>query len=194
MAEKYLITRAEIVLESGITVTADLSSIDAIRQLVADLTTAGFGTPTRTKSENKSNATSKKEEESVGVDDPASRIETEAGLDSGRLLRAKILAIKDGVPQILRTTVFGNVTESVLVLMFALEQGLRQNPVNYEDFSNLFEAQNLKTGSPLSMIITNTRNAGYLDNRAYGDGRRLRLTAKGHTKAIEILKRVAASG
>lgn len=65
-----------------------------------------------------------------------------------------------------------------------------QNRVNYDDFAALYGAQNLKSGSPLSMPITNVRNAGYLDSRAYSDGRRLRLTAKGDQKAVQVLKRL----
>jgi hypothetical protein len=186
MTEKlYTITHAEISLPNGLKIVADVSTIDGIRKLIEDLQGTEFA-PT---SDNKGPGEGQRNREEE--QDPIKRMEMQAGLQSGCLLSAKILAIKDSTPQILRRSLFGNLTEAILVLMFALETGLRQNPVNYEAFSSLFEGQNLKSGSPLSMLITNLRNAGYLDNRAYTDGRNLRLTAKGDTKAIEVLKRLA---
>ncbi len=193
MAEKgsYTITRAEVTLKGGIKVVADVDSAEGIRALAADLEAAGLGEPVVEKGGGRPND----EERRVNVGgDPASMIETQAGLDAGRLAASKIMAIKDGVPQILQKSQFSTVTDAVLVLMFALEVGLKQNPVNYEDFAALFEDQNLKSGSPLSMLVTNLRNSSYFDNRAYADGRRLRLTAKGEQKAIEVLKKAAASG
>ena len=187
MAEKlYTITHAEISLPNGLKVVADVSTIDGIRKLVEDLQGTEL-TGIKADDERLGERLVDREE----TQDPIKRIEMQAELQSGCLLSAKILAIKVGTPQILQRSLFGNLTEAILVLMFALETGLRQNPVNYEAFSSLFEGQNLKSGSPLSMLITNLRNAGYLDNRAYTDGRNLRLTAKGDTKAIEVLKRLA---
>jgi hypothetical protein len=187
MSERsYTITHVEISIANGLKVGADVSSIDGIRQLLEDLQGTELA-PVKRDRQPLEEPGSVREE----VQDPIKRIEAQAGLESGHLLGAKILAIKDGTPQILQRSLFGNLTEAILVLMFALETGLRQNPVNYEAFSSLFEGQNLKSGSPLSMLITNLRNAGYLDNRAYTDGRNLRLTAKGDAKAIEVLKRLA---
>lgn len=183
----YAITTAEVSIDGGIKVVANVDSIEAVEQFIKDLQAAGLHstTPLPRKSELPSI------NKDAGLEDPANLIETQAGLESGQLLRAKILAIKDGAPQILRSTIFDKVTDAVLVLMLALEVGLRRNPVNYEDFSALFESHNLKSGSPLSMLVTNLRNGGYLDNRIYSDGRKLRLTAKGQAKAIEVLKRLA---
>ena len=184
--ELYTIKQVEISLPNGLKVVANVSTIDGIHKLVDDLLGTKFAPVTLDKKSSGEGQRNREEEQ-----DPIKRIEMQADLPSGSLLSGKILAIKDGTPQILQRPLFGNLTEAILVLMFALETGLRQNPVNYEAFSSLFEGQNLKSGSPLSMLITNLRNAGYLDNRAYADGRNLRLTAKGDGKAIEVLQRLA---
>jgi len=188
MSEKtrYTITRAEIALAGGVTIVADVSSVDDVKELVKDLHAAGFGEAIRRPTDE-----SPARPDTGKSDDPARRIEMQAGLEAGRLGSAKILAVKDGIPQLLQKTIFTSVTDAILVLMYALEAGLKQNPVNYDDFSALFESQNLKTGSPISMLLTNLRNAQYLDSRTYSDGRKLRLTAKGEKKAIEVLKNLA---
>jgi hypothetical protein len=187
MTEKlYTIKHVEISLPNGLKVRADVSTIDGIRKLVEDLQGTELA-PVERDTEGSGEGVGDREEKQ----DPIKRIEMQAGLQSGCLLSAKILAIKDDTPQILQRSLFGNLTEAILVLLFALETGLRQSRVNYDAFSSLFEGQNLKSGSPLSMLITNLRNAGYLDNKIYSDGRNLRLTAKGDTKAIEVLKRLA---
>jgi hypothetical protein len=157
----YTITRAEISLRAGIKVIADVTSIEGINSLLADLQTGGLGEPTineRRSEDTKSHVLAK-------TDEPGRRIESQAGLDEGRLQAAKILAIKDGVPQLLQKNIFNTVTDAVLVLMYSLEVGLKQNPVPYDDFASLFESQNLKSSSPLSMLVTNLRTAGYLENR-----------------------------
>lgn len=180
----YTITRAEISLAAGVKVVADVGSVEDINKLLADLKAAGLGGPVAEKLEDV------RPSGQADTEEPSRKIETQAGLEEGRLQSAKILAIKDGVPQFLQKNVFSTFTDAVLVLMYALEVGLKQNPVAYDDFSSLFESQNLKASSPLSMLVTNLRNASYLDSRAYSDGRKLRLTAKGEAKAVEVLKKL----
>lgn len=191
MTEKnYVITRTEISLDSGAKIIADVSSLDDIKKLLTDIRTAGMGEPIAetqaTDSVNKA-----KNSPATQIDDPTQRIETQVGLEAGRLATAKILAIKNGIPQFIQKSLFPSVTDAILVLLYALEVGLRQNPIQYETFVSIFDAQNLKSGSPLSMLMTNLRKATYLDSRAYADGRKLRLTAKGDAKAVEVLKKIA---
>ena len=188
MSEKtYTITRTEVLLAGGVKVNADVTSINDIKSLLTDLKGAGLGDLVQAEDTSGAVSTGRKSES----DDPAKRIETQAGIEEGRLSGAKILAIKDDIPQLLQKTIFTSVTDAVLVLMYALEVGLKRKSVNYDDFVPLFEAQQLKAGSPLSMLVNNIRNAGYFDGRAYADGRKLRLTAKGETKAVEVLKKLA---
>jgi hypothetical protein len=100
------------------------------------------------------------------------------------------LAFKDDVPQLLRPSAFNKAMEAALVLLHAVETGLRNSTIEYESFKALYEDQNIKSGTPLSMLITNLRNLGYLDKKEYRDSRKLRLTPKGDKKAIEILKKL----
>jgi hypothetical protein len=78
--------------------------------------------------------------------------------------------------------------EAPLVLLHAVETGLRNSAIEYDSFKALYEDQNIKSGTPLSMLMTNLRNAGYLDKKEYREHRKLRLTPQGDKKAIEILK------
>lgn len=191
MSEKtgYTITRTEISLSGGVKVVADVSTAAGITELLRDLKAAGFGEPIA--DSNNEAMVAERRKRIDDLEDPARRVEMQAGLDAGRLAGAKILAVKDGIPQLLQKSIFPTVTDAILVLMYTLEVGLKQNPVGYEEFAALFESQNLKAGSPLSMLVTNLRNAGYLDKRAYSDGRKLRLAAKGESKAVEVLKKLA---
>src|ERR1700683_996673 len=123
-------------------------------------------------------------------DSPESRIETRSDLHSGCLRQKSILAFKDGIPQLLRPTTFGTVSDAALILIFAIEAGLKKTAISFDDFKALYDAQNIKSGSPLSMLLTNLKNAGYIDKSQYSSNRTVRLTAKGEKKATDVLAQV----
>ncbi len=180
---RYTLKTAEVQLHTGVKIVAEVGSLDAVKDFIEDVEASKIGQVV------KEPVQSTKTSPAPSVpEDPLARMETRAGLSAGSLAKTRLLAIKDGIPQLLRPTTFGNITDAVLVLMFAVETGLRRNPIDYNSFSALYDAQNLKTGSPLSMMLTNLRNQGYLDKRVYADGRNLRLTGKGEQKAIDVLK------
>jgi hypothetical protein len=165
-------------------VTAEVASVDGVRAFVENLR--------RTKVTVKSIVTSAQDGalQQKGLlpgETPEARIEARAELPQGSLAKGNVLAFKDGIPQILHPTAL-KVTDTLLLLLFALETGLRNTNVSYDSFTDLYEAQNVKSGSPLSMSLTNLRNGGYLDKKVYKTSRSLRLTAKGEKKAINMLK------
>jgi hypothetical protein len=123
-------------------------------------------------------------------DSPESRIETRSDLPPGCLRQKSILAFKDGIPQLLRPTIFGAVSDAALILIFAIESGLKKTAISFDDFKALYDAQNIKSGSPLSMLLTNLKNAGYIDKSQYSSNRTVRLTAKGEKKATDVLAQV----
>jgi len=183
----YTLKMAEVRLSTGVTIVAEVASLEAIKQLVKDVEASRIGQLAHEPAEpRRAPATSTQS----ATEDPLGRMEVRAGLKLGSLGKAKVLAIKEGVPQLLHPSKF-KITDALLVLMFAVETGLSHNPTAYDTFSAIYEAQNLKSGSPLSMLITNLRNQGYLDKRAYADGRSLRLTGKGEQKAFEVLRQLA---
>jgi hypothetical protein len=92
------------------------------------------------------------------------------------------------VPQLLRPSTFPSVSDATLALIYALEVGVRNTNIAYEDFKAVFDAQNIKTGTPLPMLLSNLKNSGYVDRAAYGSNRTVRLTAKGEKKAEEVLR------
>ena len=187
MSDEYTLREVHVEIQPGVTLIADVRSMDALSRLLADLKGKGIApTPGRA---NRSEETGERNLTPAG-DTPASRIEVNAGIPKGSLTRKSIVAFKDDVPQLLRPSAFGTVTEAVLVLLHSVETGLRNQEVEYDSFKGLFEQQNVKSGTPLSMLMTNLRNSGYLDKNAYKNGRRLRLTAKGDKQAMEILKRL----
>lgn len=118
-------------------------------------------------------------------------MEMRSDLPQGTLSTKKIVAFKNGVPQLLRTTIYESVTDAVLVLLYAVEIGLKNNSIAYDEFKPLYEGQGLKTGSSLPMLLNNLKNSGYLDKKQYDANRTLALSPKGADKAIDVLKSLA---
>jgi hypothetical protein len=125
------------------------------------------------------------------TDDPHTLVELKAGIPQGSLLAKKILAIKDGVPQLLRNNLFSNVTDAVLVLVYAIEIGLRTPRIPYDQFKPLFEAQSLKSGSSLALLLNNLKGRGYIDKKLYDTDRTISLSGKGSQKAADVLQSIA---
>jgi hypothetical protein len=189
MSAKYEIKEVRVTLKTGVEVYAQVDSVEAIKQFLQDLAKSDLnildgargGTSRDGKPLNLNLG-------SPPSDTPISRVEIKASLNAGILIAKKVIAFKENVPQLLRPSLFSNVTEAVLALIFALEAGLQKSSIDYEAFKSLFEAQNIKSGSPLSTLLTNLRNAGYLDRTKFGADRSISLTGKGETKAIEVLR------
>jgi hypothetical protein len=187
MSDKYTLREIRVEIQPGVILIAEVSSIDSISSLLEDLKAKDFKPVVRKVKKEEDAGQDQKGE----TDSPASRVEVNAEIPSGSLMNKNIIAFKDNVPQLLRPSAFDSVTEAALVLLHAVETGLRNQEIDYESFKGLFEEQNVKSATPLSMLMTNLRNAGYLDKNTYKSGRKLRLTAKGEKRAIEILKGLA---
>jgi len=196
MSDKYTLTEVRAEIHPGVTVIASVSTLDGLASLLEDLKAHGMGPDDRKKKHTDKDGagTQAKDASDAACDSPSARIEVNAGIEKGSLEKCNVLAFKDGVPQLLRPGAFTSVTEGALVLIHAIEMGLRSQGMDYEAFKGLYEAQSLKSGTPLSMLMTNLRNRGYLDKNAYRDGRKIRLTAKGDKRAVEIMKEMIAGG
>jgi hypothetical protein len=187
----YKITEVRVEVRPGVTLIAEVSSAKDLKELLEDLRKDGIwkGAATATRVP----ADSASASESPLDETPEGRIETRASLAPGRLAVAKVIAFKDGNPQLLRPTVFGSVSDAALSLIYAVEIGLKKPSIPYDDFKDLYDAQNIKSGTPLPMLLTNLRNAGYIDKKAYGVDRTVRLTAKGAAKAEEVIAGLCGS-
>lgn len=197
MAADYRIREVRVDLGSGVVVIAEVVSIEGIGALVEDLRSkglepTGFDEDISRKTEAKKQPTGKIPKAGSDEDSPAGLVEVRVGLAAGSLLSAKVLAFKDGVPQLLRPSTFPTVSDATIALIYALEIGVRNTKIAYEDFEAVFDAQNIKTGTPLPMLLSNLKNAGYVDKAAYGSNRTVRLTAKGEQKAEQVLKSACA--
>lgn len=181
----YKLKEIQVTLRNGVVVTADVTAIEEIRDLLKDLRGIEVDSATIQRAE-----TAREQDGAgqAGGDIPESLIETRAGLVPGSLRSKNILAFKDGVPQLLRPSAFSSVADASVVLLFSVEAGLKKNGLEFDAFKGLYELQNIKSGSPVSMLLTNLRNAHYLDSKLYSSDRRVVLTAKGETKAIDVLK------
>lgn len=182
MSEKVKFKEVHIQVEPGVTVIAEITSASEIKPLLKTLKGQGF-TPTETTPE-----TQKQVIKTQDTDDPAAQVETRAELTSGSLKAQNILAFKDGVPQLLRPNAFSTVSDVALALVFAVEAGLKQSSISFENFKPLYDDQNIKSGTSLSMLVNNLKNAGYLNNQKYAADRTIALTAKGEKKASEVLR------
>lgn len=170
--------------------TAEISSPAELKQLLDDLQEEGFASATPV---DKSRRIDSRHPEPPVGESPISRIETRTSLASGKLASAKVLAFKDENPQLLRPAAFASVSDATLSLLYAVEIGLNKPSIPYDDFKDLYDAQNIKSGSALPMLLTNLRNAGYVDKKAYAVDRTVRLTAKGTAKAEEVIKGLCGS-
>ncbi len=186
----YKITGVTVEVKPGVVLTAEVSSPAELKQLLDDLHEEGFGSATPA---DKSRRTVSPHSELPIEESPIVRIETRASLASGKLASAKVLAFKDGNPQLLRPGAFASVSDATLFLLYAVEIGLKKPSMPYDDFKDLYDAQNIKSGSALPMLLTNLRNAGYIDKKAYAADRTIRLTAKGAAKAEEVIKGLCGS-
>lgn len=192
MSNNYKIREARIELQPGVTLIVEVDSIDATKKLLKDLSSAKLLEVQAAEPQSRARGTQQREP--TTTEDPASRVELRAGLSTGRLGTSNILAFKDDIPQLLRPGSFKTVSDAAISLLFAIEIGLQNTSIDFESFKALYETQNIKSGSPLAMLLTNLRNSGYLDKKAYSADRTLRLTAKGEKKAIEVLKVACEKG
>lgn len=184
MTDNYTIRTVQIELLPGVILISDVQSLSVVKKLLEDVRKEGF--LDRDVEENKDIKT--KQDKSILIDNPINKIEIKANITPGKIVPTNIIAFKDNVPQLMKPNSFTNPSDAVLFLLFAIETGLDRLKIDYDSFKDLYDGQNIKSGSPLSMIFTNLRNGGYLDKKEYATDRSLRLTAKGEKKAIEVLK------
>jgi hypothetical protein len=182
----YKLREVQVTLPSGVVVTADVGTVEDVRELLSELELLSPGLADETPGEAPKRTQTKVAH--ADGDTPEGRVETRADLAAGSLRAKNVLAFKDGIPQLLRPTAFSSVADASVALLFSVEAGLKKNCLEFDAFKGLYESQNIKSGSPVSMLLTNLRNAQYLDSKLYSSERKLRLTAKGETKAIEVLK------
>lgn len=185
MSKEYTLKEVRIDVQEGVTVIAEIDSVPSLRSLLLDLSNANLK-PTEASKEDTLGQTQIPKHDSS--DTPESRIEARAGVEAGTLSSSNLVAFKDDVPQLLRPGAM-SAAEALILLLFAVEAGLQTGKVDYKTFKDLYEAQNIKSGSPLTMTLTNLRNGGYLDKNVYQSDRGLRLTAKGERKAVDLLRK-----
>lgn len=190
MGDEYRFREARIRVAPGVVLVAEISSARSLKQLLMDLQSEDIVPAKSPKIADKN----KDEGDSKNADNPLSRVAIRSGIPIRDLENSNTLVFKDGVPQLLRPSAFGSVSDATLVLLYCLEVGLKINPVVFDSFKAVYEGQNIKSGSPLSMLLTNLRGAGYLDKVLYSSGRKLRLTGKGEKKATEVLKQQCKVG
>lgn len=188
MSDNIKYRELQLKLGEGITLVVDVTSKDDIKAVLTDIADLIPESPSKPNA--KLNAAASLEVEISGDDSPEARLEIRSGLDEGMLRKQNILAFKDGSPQLLRPASFASVSDATLTLIFAVEAGLKRSFISFDDFKTLYEAQNIKSGSQLAMLLNNLKNAGYIDKTQYNHDRTIRLTAKGEKKATEVLSSV----
>jgi len=187
------IKELQVDLGNGIVVRADVSSVADVLEVLGELSGLAERAATFEPGADLKASASKNSDQSgtVGQESPEALVELRAGLEAGVLRKSTLLGFKDGVPQLMRPTAFGSVSDAALALLYAVEVGLKKNSLEFDAFKGLYDAQNIKSGSPVSMLLNNMKNSGYVDSKLYASERKVRLTAKGEQKAIEVLKAMA---
>ncbi|NUQ83465.1 MAG: hypothetical protein HUU11_02020 [Anaerolineales bacterium] len=189
MTSNFRLREVRIEIQPGVTLIADVSDISELKELLQFLSSENVMTLQAPSNENAKEIFSQPDSN----EDPNSILELRAELPQGSLLTKKVLAFKNSVPQLLRTGLYGNVTEAILVLLYAIETGLKSPSISYDSFKPLYEGQGLKSGSSLPMLLNNLKNTGYIDKKLYDGDRTLSLSPKGNQKAIEVLKSIVNS-
>ena len=185
MSDSIKYRELRINLSQGVMLVVDVTSKDDIKRVLADL--ADLAPPSLPKIKAEENL---EPETSNDEDSPEQRLEMRAGLDKGTLRSKNLLAFKNHSPQLLRPTSFASVSDATLTLIFAVEAGLKRSSISFDDFRTLYEAQNIKSGTHLAMLLNNLKNSGYIDKTQYSSARNIRLTAKGEKKATEVLSNI----
>lgn len=191
MSDKYKIVEVNVALKNGITVKVEIDKIESLKDLIDDLKNIGLLDLSAKPGDKDDNLNKKnKEKETEENDDnPLLKVELRADLDDGVLSSKKVLGFKNGIPQLFKP---GNITpsESLLVLLFAIENGLSISKISFDEFKAIYEGQGIKSGTPLNMLTTNIKNSNYIDKKTYDNDRHLTLSSKGADKAKEILKKL----
>lgn len=186
MSDDYKIKEVRVQLKSGALVVAEASSLEAVKKLLVDVSSfGGVAAPAEIVRTQKDG-----DQRSQAGDDPYSLLEIKASMQAGTLSKAKIVAFKDNAPHLLKPNAFSNTTDAVLVLLLCLESGLKMSRISLDAFRGLYESQNIKSGSPLRIILTNLRAAGYINKSAYMSEKTIVLTGKGENKGIEALQSI----
>lgn len=188
MESNYKLKELKIIISPGVELTATVNSIDDITKLLQDLKERSFE-PVALE-QPKGVVPPIITPEPNNIDEPNTRIELNANLIANSLVDKKILAFKDNIPQFLRTSIFNNATDALIVLLYAIEVGLRKKSIDYDSFKSLYDSQNIKSGSSLSMLLNNLKNSQYIDKNAYDKDRTLILSPKGSQKGVEILNAI----
>lgn len=192
MENKIKLKELHVTIQEGVVLKIDVSSIEDVKEALDQLTKADFikiADAGGAQKNDKAGAAPPPPPTPAG-DDPISAIETRAELAKGALTAKNILAIKDGIPQLLKPNSFDNVTDALLVLLFATEITLKNAKMEYDALKSLYEGQGIKSGSSFALLLNNLKNAQYIDKKLYDTNRTISLTAKGEKSAIDILKRL----
>lgn len=122
-------------------------------------------------------------------DDPFENIANMLDGITGADLRAKkIFSIKDQSIQLLKPNQFKKVMDAICVVLFVLEAGLGKRDIQYSIFRDIYDTQNIKSGSPLTMIMINMKGAKYIDAKKY-KAKVVSLTPKGQEQAINVINK-----
>lgn len=188
MTAPYKIRELQIPVEGGAMVIIEVGSLDGVRAALEAFSESGLAVaaPIRPPAP-PTPATPSTEDNGDDGESPEARIAQQIGATTADVTKAGLLGFKNSTPQILKPQDH-SVTDALVLLLYAMEVGQGTTKVAYEDFKELYEAQNIKSNSPLSMRITDLRNGGYVDKKIYKQDRSLSLTAKGQKKAVEYIK------
>jgi hypothetical protein len=187
MPSPFEIKEIHVNLADGVKVVATVTSIEGIKALIGVLRSEKLVSLTPPLPERPHGTPSPPAPKPQAKDTSEAKMETRAALQAGSLAKTKLIAFKDNIPQLLRPTVL-KPTDAVVILLFAVEAGLGNTKMDYQSFKDLYDAQNIKSGSPLAMKLTDLRNGGYIDKKSYSSDRSILLTAKGERKAIEVIR------
>ncbi|MFA5856511.1 MAG: hypothetical protein WC867_04075 [Candidatus Pacearchaeota archaeon] len=126
------------------------------------------------------------------LEDPINKIALKLDLNYEKLNKATLFGIKSGKVQIIKTQKF-TPKDALLVITFLYEECLGNPAIPYEELKEFFQLSNIKSGTPLYMIISNSAGAGYIDKQRYDSQKEITLTAKGLKQVKKIIEEALSS-
>src|SRR5262245_47141726 len=137
----YTIKEAQIRLAQGAVLTLGVTSFAGVRQALEDAKAAGL--------EISAAAPITPGAESIPPPPPGPRvpagdapedlIDSRAGLEPGKFAKLNLIGFKGDTPQLLRPSSL-SVTDALVLLLFAIETGLKTPKIEYDRFKAIYEA------------------------------------------------------
>lgn len=119
-------------------------------------------------------------------EDPLKKVSLRLEMDYEKLNKEQLFGTKEGRVQIFKPKF--SPKDALLVITFIYEIGLGNTSIPYEELKETFRNSNIKSKSPLYLIIFNAAKSGYIDKQRYDTQKEITLSPKGEARVKKIIE------